>query len=72
MQIDVPKFTNRGEVPRDFFPQFQETSLCTFKYWNTFENLVSGALKSIEIFVSAEGKKKHQHIIKHSVVWEIL
>lgn len=55
-----------------FFPQFQETSLCTFKYWNTFENLVSGALKSIEIFVSAEGKKKHQHIIKHSVVWEIL
>lgn len=46
--------------------------MCTFKYLNTFENLASGALKSIEIFVSTDGKKKHKHIIKHSVVWEIL
>lgn len=27
-----------------------------FKYSNTFENLVSGALKSIEIFVSTDEK----------------
>lgn len=33
----------------------------TFKYSDTFENLASGALKSIEIFVSTEGKKKKNH-----------
>lgn len=45
----------------------------TFKYSNTFENLASEALKSIEIFVSTDEKKKSiKHIIKHSVVWEIL
>lgn len=32
----------------------------TFKYSNTFENLASEALKSIEIFVSTDEKKKHQ------------
>lgn len=52
--------------------QSQEISMCTFKYLNTFENLASGALKSIEIFVSTEEKKCIKHIIKHSVVWEIL
>lgn len=36
--------------------QSQEISMCTFKYLNTFENLASGALKSIEIFVSTEEK----------------
>lgn len=30
----------------------------TFKYSNTFENLASEALKSIEIFVSTDEKKK--------------
>lgn len=45
--------------------------MCTSKYPNTFENFASGALKSIEIFVYRQ-KKCIKHIIKHSVVWEIL
>lgn len=61
-----------GMKCQGIFSQFQETSTCTFKYWNTFENSVSGALKSIEIFVSTEKKKCIEHIIKNSVVWEIL
>lgn len=46
--------------------------MCIFKYSNTFENLDSGALKSIEIFASTEEKKWIKHIRKRSVVWEIL